>query len=100
MLKRSTFKLVSSKKIRVIVRFTNILFQIADIFDQIYFEENDCKEFKKYFEIAKTALEEIFDKHGLQKISPLGKMFDPTMHDAIRLPDEQVYFKIIIIVTF
>lgn len=49
-------------------------------------EEKDdaLSSFLKGIELTKAALEDVFSRHGIVRIYPLGKMFDHDLHQAVK----------------
>ncbi|XP_044517600.1 grpE protein homolog 2, mitochondrial [Gracilinanus agilis] len=88
--RRRTQKFVEDAKIFGIQSFCKDLVEIADILEKATAGETDAGDqkptLKKVFEglsLLQAKLQNVFAKHGLQKMTPIGDKYDPYDHEIV-----------------
>ncbi|XP_066472151.1 grpE protein homolog 2, mitochondrial isoform X2 [Tiliqua scincoides] len=87
--RRRTQKFVEDAKLFGIQSFCRDLVEVADILEKTTEsagEEDSTLTLKKVCEglsLIETKLQNIFAKHGLQKMNPIGEKYDPYAHEIV-----------------
>jgi molecular chaperone GrpE len=72
-------------------RFVYDLLPVLDNFERALAHGGSGGEFRKGIEIVKDMLLEAMAKHGIEPIDPLGKVFDPNLHEALAHEESMKY---------
>lgn len=93
---RRNQKLLTDAKLFAIQGFSKDLLEISDILekatesvDEEQMKTNDAlRDLVQGLNMTNVELHKVFAKHGLEKLDPLGKKFDPNFHEALfQIPD-------------
>ena len=86
-------KQVEDARLFGIQRFSKDILEVADILEKAMesvpkteLESKKNPSLESLFQglqMTDTQLQKVFEKNGLKKINPVGKVFDPNFHDAL-----------------
>lgn len=80
--RRRTQKFVEDAKIFGIQSFCRDIVEVADLLEKV--EEGDgVQQLIQYMAHIQGRLQDIFTKHGLEKMSPVGSTYDPYQHEVV-----------------
>uniref|UniRef100_A0A8C1YSA7 GrpE-like 2, mitochondrial n=1 Tax=Cyprinus carpio TaxID=7962 RepID=A0A8C1YSA7_CYPCA len=80
--RRRTQKFVEDAKIFGIQSFCRDIVEVADLLEKV--EERDgVQQLTQYLAHIQGRLQDIFTKHGLEKMSPVGSTYDPYQHEIV-----------------
>uniref|UniRef100_A0A8C2HLF7 GrpE-like 2, mitochondrial n=1 Tax=Cyprinus carpio TaxID=7962 RepID=A0A8C2HLF7_CYPCA len=80
--RRRTQKFVEDAKIFGIQSFCRDIVEVADLLEKV--EERDgVQQLTQYLAHIQGRLQDIFTKHGLEKMSPVGSAYDPYQHEIV-----------------
>ncbi|XP_062392744.1 grpE protein homolog 2, mitochondrial [Sardina pilchardus] len=93
--RRRTQKFVEDAKLFGIQSFCRDLVEVADLLDEqtaaLTEEESEVQRHSQGLKQVQRRLQEVFTKHGLEKMSPVGGTYDPYQHEIVcRMPAEGV----------
>ncbi|KAG5284933.1 hypothetical protein AALO_G00032120 [Alosa alosa] len=84
--RRRTQKFVEDAKLFGIQSFCRDLVEIADLLDKqtaALTEESEVKRHSQGLKQVQERLQEVFTKHGLEKMNPVGGTYDPYQHEIV-----------------
>ncbi|XP_056302153.1 grpE protein homolog 2, mitochondrial [Danio aesculapii] len=83
--RRRTQKFVEDAKLFGIQSFCRDLVEVADLLEKnLTVEESDkAQQLTQYLEHIQGRLQDIFTKHGLEKMTPVGSTYDPYQHEIV-----------------
>ncbi|XP_043077284.1 grpE protein homolog 2, mitochondrial [Puntigrus tetrazona] len=80
--RRRTQKFVEDAKLFGIQSFCRDIVEVADLLEKV--EEGDgVQQLIQYMAHIQGRLQDIFTKHGLEKMSPVGSTYDPYQHEIV-----------------
>uniref|UniRef100_A0A8C2H1F0 GrpE-like 2, mitochondrial n=1 Tax=Cyprinus carpio TaxID=7962 RepID=A0A8C2H1F0_CYPCA len=80
--RRRTQKFVEDAKLFGIQSFCRDIVEVADLLEKV--EEGDgAQQLTQYMAHIQGRLQDIFTKHGLEKMSPVGSTYDPYQHEIV-----------------
>ncbi|XP_016323104.1 grpE protein homolog 2, mitochondrial-like [Sinocyclocheilus anshuiensis] len=80
--RRRTQKFVEDAKLFGIQSFCRDIVEVADLLEKV--EEGDgVQQLTQYMAHIQGRLQDIFTKHGLEKMSPVGSTYDPYQHEIV-----------------
>ncbi|KAK2872858.1 hypothetical protein QQF64_017481 [Cirrhinus molitorella] len=80
--RRRTQKFVEDAKLFGIQSFCRDIVEVADLLEKV--EERDgVQQLTQYLAQIQGRLQDIFTKHGLEKMTPVGSTYDPYQHEIV-----------------
>lgn len=67
------------------------LLPVIDNFERALAHEGSSEEYRKGIEMVKEMLVAALAKHGIEAIDPLGKVFDPNLHEAVAHEESKTF---------
>ncbi|KAA0701527.1 GrpE protein -like protein 2, mitochondrial [Triplophysa tibetana] len=83
--RRRTQKFVEDAKLFGIQSFCRDIVEVADLLEKssVVEERDGAQQLSQYLAHIKGRLQEVFTKHGLEKMSPIGGQYDPYQHEIV-----------------
>ncbi|KAI7796357.1 grpE protein homolog 2, mitochondrial [Triplophysa rosa] len=83
--RRRTQKFVEDAKLFGIQSFCRDIVEVADLLEKssVVEERDGAQQLSQYLAHIQGRLQEVFTKHGLEKMSPIGGQYDPYQHEIV-----------------